>query len=114
MMNLEVKHFHNNGHYTDAIIYRNEMEIGHCHFESETKGSITLTHLVIYEEYQNQGYGQFLLTECLSHLKTCNISNIKLRVDKTLLNAVHIYEKLGFKIICERYGYYFMSLTFNN
>ena len=55
----------------------------------------------IYGEYRGQGYGQAMLKEIIAHWSTMTIV---LFVDKTNERALHIYHKLGFKIVGEYRG----------
>jgi len=51
-----------------------------------------LERFVIFEPYQNKGYGQKVLSDLID---TCGIKKLWVRSDNE--RAIHIYEKLGFR-----------------
>ena len=55
-----------------------------------------LERFVIFEPYQNKGYGQEVLSELISEY---GIDNLWVRSDNE--RAIHVYEKFGFKRIGE-------------
>lgn len=65
-----------------------------------------VSNFVVGKDFQGQGYGNQLLTFSLSELKFLGVKKVKLEVREFNLNAKHLYEKMGFKIVATRQGYY--------
>ena len=63
-----------------------------------------LIDIIIVEEYRNRGYAKKLLEYMIYDCKNCD--NITLEVNKMNSNAIHLYQKYGFKQIGIRKGYY--------
>lgn len=86
---------------TPFAIYKDNVMVGYVmviyDYDEET---YNIWHMMIDEKYQNNGYGTRALELCVDYIKskpfgksndiilTCNMENY---------NAIHIYEKLGFK-----------------
>lgn len=76
--------------YIEIELYRGETKIGEAEVDLRNK---MLAKLVIYEPYQNQGYG----TEVVKMLmEKYNFNNLWVKADNE--RAIHVYEKCGFKI----------------
>ena len=58
----------------------------------------------ILSNYQNLGIGTKLLKEVIKECK--NLSNISLEVREDNCNAIHLYEKYGFRTVSTRKNYY--------
>ncbi len=65
------------------------------HIDDETP-SLSIS---LYKEYRNHGIGSEMLRVILQHLKSAGYKQISLSVNKENLHAVHVYKKIGFKII---------------
>ena len=63
-----------------------------------TKQAI-INNFCIKKEYQNKGYGNYLLNECIKYLKEKNIKKINLTSNKNRIYAHKIYNKNNFEII---------------
>lgn len=74
-------------------IYHDNTEIGHIRYYSSIK---KISYFVIYEEYQNKGYGQQALTQFLTLISE---RPIQLEVALENKRAIHIYQKFGFEFI---------------
>lgn len=82
--------FKENELYQEIQLFHGQKQIGEA--EVNLKNNM-LAKLVIYEPYQNQGYG----TEIVKMLiEKYNINNLWVRADNE--RAIHVYEKCGFKI----------------
>lgn len=65
-----------------------------------------ISNFVVKKDSQGKGYGCNLINFALSELKSTGVKKVKLEVREFNLRAKHIYEKVGFKIISTRQGYY--------
>ena len=65
-----------------------------------------LIDINVLDSYQNMGIASKLIEFMLEDLKSKNVENITLEVRKNNLNAIHLYEKYGFKEVGIRKGYY--------
>lgn len=65
-----------------------------------------LININVTSNYQNQKIGTKLLEYMINDCKNNNANNITLEVKVTNYNAIHLYEKIGFKKIGLRKGYY--------
>lgn len=63
-----------------------------------------IANIAIHPDYQNQGFGTFLLSEILKEDKGLEYAILEVR--ETNLPAIHLYEKFGFTKISKRYRYY--------
>jgi len=60
-----------------------------------------LDALRVGTQYRHQGLATQLMTELINYAKKQNVGNIYLRVNKHNLEAVGLYNKLGFKVVRE-------------
>ena len=63
-----------------------------------------IANIAIHPDYQNQGFGTFLLSEILKEDKGLEYAILEVR--ESNLPAIHLYEKFGFTKISKRYRYY--------
>lgn len=61
-------------------------------------------HIDILPQYQGQGYGAQMMNIMLSNLKEKNVRGIMLMADKNNHGAIRFYERLGFKLLFEKWG----------
>lgn len=80
--------FKENELYQEIGIYLGETQIGEM--EVDLKGKM-LSRLIIYEPYQNKGYGQQIV-QLAKDKYGCNC--LWVRADNS--RAIHVYEKIGF------------------
>lgn len=84
---IEVKE---NELYQEIELFCGETQIGEAEIDLKNH---TLAKLVIFEPYQNRGYG----TEIVKMLtEKYNLNNLWVKADNEC--AIHVYEKCGFKI----------------
>lgn len=65
-----------------------------------------LIDINVLDSYQNMGIASKLIEFMFEDLKSKNVESITLEVRKNNLNAIHLYEKYGFKEVGIRKGYY--------
>ncbi|MBP5407596.1 MAG: ribosomal protein S18-alanine N-acetyltransferase [Bacilli bacterium] len=65
-----------------------------------------IINFYIDKEYQNEGFGQMLLSFVIELVKSTGINNLSLEVRESNKKAIHIYEKFGFKYSHTRENYY--------
>lgn len=66
----------------------------------------TLFDIAIVPEYQHQGLGEQLLRAWIEKLRTKNVARLFLEARISNLNAIKLYQKIGFKQIAIRKNYY--------
>jgi GNAT superfamily N-acetyltransferase len=77
--------------YQEVELFIGNTKVGEA--EIDVKGHM-LSRFVIYEGYQNKGYGTRILNEIIQkYMITC------LWVEATNERAIHVYEKFGLKIV---------------
>lgn len=68
---------------------------------------INLINLLIRKQYQNKGYGSYLLKYTLNKIKEMNnIEEIVLNVNSKNKVAIWLYQKFGFRIVQKIENYY--------
>jgi ribosomal-protein-alanine N-acetyltransferase len=65
-----------------------------------------INSLVILIEFRNQGYGYFFMVNMLEKLQEIGIKEVTLEVRPSNKAALKLYEKLGFREVAIRKGYY--------
>ena len=77
--------------YQEIELFNDDgVKIGEAEVDIEGK---MLSRFVIYEPYQNQGYGtEFVIALC----NDFDITSLWVKADN--LHAIHVYEKCGFKL----------------
>ena len=87
-------------HMCIAYVYElDDMVIGYisCNFDGDV---LEVCNICIDNKYQNQGLGTKLLLRCFPIISSV------IDVKHNNLRAIHVYEKLGYKRIHVRKGYY--------
>jgi len=93
-----------NGTSHIAVIENNEKIVGFCKVDiAEQNGK--LDYLVVLQEYRNQGFGNQLMTWAMKTFKANHISCVEVKVVDGN-DAIHLYEKFGFKINAHILKYY--------
>lgn len=72
--------------------------------EGLAEGCAELVKLYVAAEARGKGIGKLLMEKSLEAAKTLGYSQIYLESLPELSKAVHIYEKIGFKHLCEPMG----------
>lgn len=55
--------------------------------------------MAVYPNYQGQGIATQLLNESFCELKKKNLEEVELDVDILKAGAMHLYEKVGFRLV---------------
>ena len=76
-----------------SVFYKNSSKNGYRH-----QKEIIIDALGVKEEYRNQGIGRKLLEFIKEYAIKHGYTNLKLTVNEENENAIHLYEKLGFKV----------------
>lgn len=83
-------------------IYKDDTMVGYVMVIYDyDEGTYNLWHMIIDEKYQGKGYGTAAVELCIDYIKTkpFGISNtVILTCNADNSHAIHIYEKLGFKV----------------
>ncbi len=66
----------------------------------------SICQIATKKEYRNKGIAIELYNFVEKILKELNIEYVTLEVRKSNIAAIKLYEKLGFKYICDKVGYY--------
>ena len=95
-----------NNTFTNYYIYKdNDKVVAFINYQIMYERS-ELININVLDEYQNRGIASKLMDFMFNDLKTNGVKNITLEVKVTNLNAIHLYEKYGFKEVSIRKGYY--------
>ncbi len=83
------------------VIYSDGIAVGFTMFAFEPNyedpdNRYWLWRFMIDEKYQGQGYGKEALKHIISYFKENGASNIRLSTKESNINAVHLYQSLGF------------------
>ena len=82
--------------YRLFIIKINDQPIGKAHLHEEA-GQVQLSDIAILPSHQGRGFGQALVANCIQYARQNYTLPLRLNVESTNLNALHLYQKLGFK-----------------
>jgi ribosomal protein S18 acetylase RimI-like enzyme len=82
--------------YSLLLASLDHQAIGKAHLHHEPNQMI-LSDIAIIPNYQGRGYGQALVAYCIEYANPTKHLPLCLDVEADNHNAVHIYEKLGFK-----------------
>ena len=84
-------HYKTNEMYQELELYDGDIKIGEAEIDITNK---MLSRLVIFEPYQNKGYGTSVVKALIDEYG-CNC----LWVNADNERAIHVYEKCGFRIV---------------
>lgn len=62
--------------------------------------------VAVFKKYRRRGIGRKLLTELLNYYKKCKAKKLSLEVRVSNMEAIGLYESLGFKRLCKRPRFY--------
>ena len=92
-----------NTSYSRVYLYEEEGKVlGFIHVDSHFE-IMDLINIIVLKEYQNKGIGNKLLEFVVNNEE---YEKIMLEVKESNANAIHLYEKYGFKEIYRRKKYY--------
>ena len=85
-------------------LYLNEHLIGMVQIDyinniMENTKMATINSFCIKKEYQNKGYGNYFLNECIKYLREKNIDKVNLTSNRDRIYAHRIYQKNNFNMI---------------
>ena len=89
-----------------------EKVVGQCvieHLTWEAAEYVGELGIIIRKGYRNIGIGKELILSAIQDAKSKGFNKINLAVFHTNLNAIHLYEKLGFKRVGLRYKQYHLK-----
>ena len=87
------------------VLKSNNNIIGYISFNIVFE-NMDIQSIVIDKNFQKKGFGTYLLNFAIQYAKDNNVINIFLEVRKSNIKAIKLYEKIGFKFINTRKGYY--------
>ncbi|RLI00417.1 hypothetical protein DRO30_05815, partial [Candidatus Bathyarchaeota archaeon] len=91
--------------------YNNKI-VGHLAVVPDKNGEYVDLSIFIHQDYQNRKIGQQMIALIIEYCKQLGFKGIYAVTCKNNLKAVHVYKKLGFKIIDDFYEYdMFLDLT---
>jgi len=86
--------------------------IGHLAIVPDKKGQVVDMSIFVHQDYQNRKIGQQMISLIIEYCKMVGYKGIYAITCKDNLRAVHVYKKLGFKIIDDSYEYdMYLDLT---
>jgi len=94
----------------NAYFFEKDKEIGKIHIRIENN-TIDLWNFEIVEEYRNCGYGTKVLKKII---RKFNYRPLWLYVFKYNYLAIHLYKKMGFKVIGEEKNTFSMQREIDN
>ncbi len=72
----------------------------------QTPEEAEILSVAVAQKFQKQGLGDRLMRDALLRLRGDRVGSLILEVDSQNQSAIYLYEKLGFKTIANRPGYY--------
>ena len=95
-----------NNPFSYYLVYElNNMIIGYIGTR-ELDNSIEILNFAVLPDYQNQGYGGYLMEEVINYAKGLNKKNIILEVRKSNTRARRFYFGFGFEKLTIKHNYY--------
>ena len=78
--------------------------IGHLVIVPTDDNKVDLT-IFIHQDYQNRGIGQEMMRIIIEYCKKAGFVGISLVTERTNARAIHVYKKVGFKVVAPYYEY---------
>ncbi len=89
--------------YGFAIVAEKDGRIvGHLVIVPTEDGKVDLT-IFIHQDYQNRGLGQEMMRLIIDYCRRAGFKGIMLVTERTNARAIHVYKKMGFKILAPYY-----------
>lgn len=89
--------------YGFAIVAEKDGRIvGHLVIVPTEDGKVDLT-IFIHQDYQNRGLGQQMMKLIIDYCRKAGFKGIMLVTERTNARAIHVYKKMGFKILAPYY-----------
>jgi RimJ/RimL family protein N-acetyltransferase len=88
-----------------AIVAEHEDRIvGHLVIVPTEDNKVDLT-IFIHQDFQNRGMGQEMMRLIIDYCRRAGFDGIMLVTERTNSRAIHVYKKLGFKVVAPYYEY---------
>lgn len=84
------------------VAEKNGRIVGHLVIVPTKDNKVDLT-VFIHQDYQNRGLGQEMMKLIIDYCKRAGFEGIMLVTERTNARAIHVYKKLGFKIVAPYY-----------
>ncbi len=78
--------------------------IGHLVIVPTEDNKVDLT-IFIHQDYQNRGIGQEMMRLIIDYCKKAGFKGIMLVTERSNARAIHVYKKMGFKVVAPYYEY---------
>ncbi len=78
--------------------------IGHLVIVPTEDNKVDLT-IFIHQDYQNRGIGQEMMKLIIDYCRKAGFDGIMLVTERTNARAIHVYKKLGFKVVAPYYEF---------
>ena len=79
--------------------------VGHLVIVPTKDGKKVDLTIFIHQDYQNRGIGQEMMKLIIDYCKKIELEGIMLVTERTNARAIHVYKKLGFKVVDPYYEY---------
>ncbi len=79
--------------------------VGHCVIVPTEDGSIADLSIFVHQDYQDRGIGQEVLKNMIEYAKNAGFKGITLITERSNERAIHVYKKLGFRVVNPEYEY---------
>ncbi|MFA9273603.1 MAG: GNAT family N-acetyltransferase [Candidatus Aquirickettsiella gammari] len=89
-----------NGGFIFCLVLDNEV-VGVCALFNDGNGLYELGKFAVAPAHQGKGYGNLLIEHCLSKLEAIEARGVYLVSNTTLVAAIGLYKKYGFKTVSE-------------
>lgn len=77
--------------------------VGHLVIVPTEDGKNVDLTIFVHQDFQNKGIGQLLMNLIIDYCKRAGFEGITLVTERTNSRAIHVYKKLGFKIVAPYY-----------
>ncbi len=99
-------------HLSTLILVENKSAIAYGHLDKED--DIVWLGVAVLPKHQGNGYGKRMMLELINYAMYLKINSIKLSVDKVNLQAIKLYEKMGFYLENDNEETCFYKLKIDN
>lgn len=80
-----------------VIAVANGRPVGCCGLIPMEPGVYEVAKMAVSDDYQGQGLGRRVLSRTIEEARAMGATKLYLETNSKLLNAIHLYESLGFK-----------------
>ncbi len=86
------------------VAEKDDRLVGHLVIVPSEDGRVDLT-IFVHQDYQNRGIGQEMMKLMIEFCRKAKFKGIILVTERTNARAIHVYKKLGFKVVAPYYEY---------